>query len=555
MIRFVLAVFDSIGWLLRRLGVDYAQFRAILEAKLTIDTRVRGSAFQTSSAGRKSPRNVFAWTLLFNAFMGAFIAFLLPAASSPLVSMTIVHSFIMLMVGMALIADFATVLLDTADSQILQPRPVSSRTILAARLAHITTYLSLITFSLAAGTFVVGTITYHWLFALVFGVTLLASVVLVVSMVAVLYLLLMRFINEEKLRDLITYVQIAMTVVVVGGYQLLPRMMDMTRLKTLTIEHAGWIYYYPPAWLAAPEDLLVGNSGGPQLILTVLAIIVPLAALLLVVRLAPAFRITPEAAISGTRPAEGHMARVRRPSFADTLAGIAIRQPAERAAFGFLWRICTRDRQFKRRTYPSFAFIFIFAAVFMFRGSERFWDTLATLPETKKHLLLLYFASFMLPAAILNMRFTDQPDAAWVYRAAPLERPGVVLAAGVKVLMLQLVVPAFTMITAVILVFWGPRVIPDIVLAFGLTQVVCWFQALMLGRALPFSEPYGVMEGSGRMGRTLLLVLVPLALGLIHYGLTFVPLGVLVAIPVAFGLNFLAARRYDQIRWSALHAG
>jgi len=130
----------------------------------------------------------------------------------------------------------------------------------------------------------------------------------------------------------------------------------------------------------------------------------------------------------------------------------------------------------------------------------------------------------------------------------------VVLAAGVKVLVLQLVVPAFTLITAVILAFWGPRVIPDIVLAFGLTQVICWLQALMLGRALPFSEPYGVMEGSGRMARTLLLVLVPLALGLTHYGLTFVPLGVLVAIPVAFGLTFLAARRYGYIRWSALHA-
>jgi ABC-2 type transport system permease protein len=555
MVKLVLAVFDTFAWLLRKLGVDYRQFRAILEAKLTIDTRSRRAGVETQQSRRKSPKNVFVWTLFFNALMGAFIGITVAVADSPLVGMTIEHSFVMLMVGMILIADYSTVLLDTADSQILQPRPVSNRTILVARLAHITTYLTLLTLSLAAGAFVAGTVKYHWLLPLVFGVTLIAATLFVLSVVAVLYLLLMRFINEEKLRDLITYVQIAMTVVLVGLWQLVPRMMDMRRLKERRIDDARWIYFYPPTWFAAPTDLLAGNAAGPQLILTALAVGGPLVALLVVLWLAPAFRVTPESAVSAARPFDPPAARGQRSNLAETLATIVIRRPSERPLFGFIWRLTARDRQFKRRTYPGFAFIFIFAAIFMLRDDQGLSHALATLGETKKYLLLLYFAGLMIPSAVANIRFTEQPEAAWIYAAAPLEQPGVVLAAAVKVLMLQLIVPTFVLITALTLVLWGPRIIPDIILAFCATLVVCWLHAFLLGRALPFSEPFGAMEASGRLVRSLLLFVGPAAFGLAHYGLTFVPYGVAAGVPIAIGLNFLVARQYARTTWARLSAG
>ena len=39
MIALILRLFDCFSWLLRGLGVDYPQFRAILQTKLMLDVR------------------------------------------------------------------------------------------------------------------------------------------------------------------------------------------------------------------------------------------------------------------------------------------------------------------------------------------------------------------------------------------------------------------------------------------------------------------------------------------------------------------------------------
>ena len=553
MTRVVLAFFDCFAWLLRALGVDYSQFRAILHTKLTLDGRRQMSGIQQSQA--KGSNYAFTWTLAFYAFMGIFVGAMLPLATSPLVGMTIVHAFVMTMVSVSLIADFTSVLLDTTDQAILQPRPVTSRTILVTRIAHISTYLALLTLSLSLLTFFIGTFVYSYLFPVVFLGTLLCSGCLIVFGVQLFYLIAMRLTNSERFRDLILYFQIAMTVLVFAGYQLLPRLVDVTQLKTLKIDDKWWIYIFPPTWLAAPIDILEGHIGTPQIILSALGVGVPAIGLFLVVRvLAPGFSrslVRLEAATSGktTRIAPaGH----RRP-FHQVAAKLISRRPAQRAAFELIWQLCAHDRQYKQRTYPTFAFLFVFAAVWIAVGERDIGAALQTLPESKKYFLVLYFSCMMAPMAILQLRFSSAPEAAWLYRALPIDRPGEILLAGFKVVIVRFVAPIFTLMAIGTLCIWGMKVWLDVLFALCAAFLVSALQTFVFGRKIPFSEEFRASQNTGRAGMSMLLMLFPATLGGIHYLLHLTsPMSLPFAAIVVLVLSILLLHQYARTDWATI---
>ena len=196
------------------------------------------------------------------------------------VSMVLVFAIIMVMTAVALISDFTSVLLDTTDNAILLPRPLDSRTLVVARLAHIVIYIMLITLSLSAASIVIGTIKFGPVFTLVFFLCLILSVLFVVFVANVFYLL-----------DIILYFQIFMAAFAMGSYQLLPRMIEFDTLKNFSFPIQWWTYFVPPVWLAAPIDTAVtGDLSSPKLVLSLLGLIVPVVSVVVVIRfLAPGF--------------------------------------------------------------------------------------------------------------------------------------------------------------------------------------------------------------------------------------------------------------------------
>ena len=135
MVKAILAVFDLFAWALRRAGIDYPRFRALLEVKLTLDGRRRTTMFQRQ--GGRAQFGGLGAALVMNTLVGLLFAMVIFPCPTPLVPIALVHSFVVVMLALSLIADFSSVLLDTTDNRILLPRPINGRTILAARLAHI----------------------------------------------------------------------------------------------------------------------------------------------------------------------------------------------------------------------------------------------------------------------------------------------------------------------------------------------------------------------------------------------------------------------------------
>jgi len=239
---------------------------------------------------------------------------------------------------------------------------------------------------------------------------------------------------------------------------------------------------------------------------------------------------------------------------ADRLAHWMARRPVERAAFDFLWTLSGRDRKFKLRTYPSIALVLVLGVAMIANDPQGFRHALETLPQGHKYLLMLYVCCALAPTSLLQLRYSDQYEAAWIYRALPLAAPGEVLRAGLKVVILRLVAPSFALITVVILALWPWSVWPDLVLGFCAILLTCAVQALVLGKQLPFSEPFAMTDASGRVGRSFAMIIPALALGGVHYLLTTIPVGVPVAIPIVVLITGLTLRSYGRASWTAVLA-
>jgi hypothetical protein len=152
--------------------------------------------------------------------------------------------------------------------------------------------------------------------------------------------------------------------------------------------------------------------------------------------------------------------------------------------------------------------------------------------------------------------YADHPEAAWIYRGMPIERPGTVLVAALQVLFIRMVLPVFLLIAAVVFAIWGRRVIVDVALAFAATWLVTFCFAMVAGRRLPFSAPPPGGASGTTAGAVIAGMGMVLALGAGHRLLLGLdaplaqPWPVVLAIPIVLLLARVAARACAATRWS-----
>jgi len=553
MTDFILRIIDLFKGLFRLLKVDYKKFRIILWAKLTDDNRQEKSIVQRKS--KKQMSNSLGWIAFIYTFLGIFVGLMLLGIQDLFVSMVFVFAIIMVMTAVALISDFTSVLLDTTDNAILLPRPVDGRTLVVARLAHIVIYIMLITLSLSAVTIAIGTFKLGPVFTLVFLVTLAFSVLFVVFVANVFYLLLMKISGGEHFRDIILYFQIFMAAFAMGSYQLLPRLIEFDALKNFTFPIRWWTYLVPPAWMAAPVDASVnGDLSGPKIALSLLGLLVPLLSIVVVVQfLAPGFNRAlsrmETVGTSGKREQKEKRERWNLPGF---ISRFLTSNPAERAVFQLSWRLSSRDRKFKLKTYPTFGYLLIIVLVLFFIDEGDILQNLQSLPQTQKYIIFLYIGCILIPIVVLQQRFSDQYEAAWIYHALPFIKPGDIQKASLKAMIIKYGLPVFTPLAILVLLIWGPAVIDDIVLAFMNMVISSLVLAFISKSDLPFSRRYGGAAESQRGLSGFLMFLVPVFLGLVHFGMTFIPYAIPLGILITAGIVYTGMKAYGNIGWHSI---
>lgn len=504
----------------KSLGADVGQLRAILNTRLILDDR-KPIGIGQQQKRKKDYKYSSLMNIIFSLVFGCVYMIPLNVIADRIFSLTIFFFMLLTVITLMLITDFSNVLFDARDKYILFPRPINDRTLVLARMLHVFIYLFRIVLPMSLPGWVVLGYMDGWKSALLFPVILLLMVGFALFLVNGVYLLVLNLAKPEKFKDVINYFQIVVSAIFFASCYLLPRLFDSNHLHDFNILNFAWVRFTPPYWLAVCWSwlgypvTLAGTS-----FYSALAVVAPLLCVYVLIKwLAPQFSqkiggidnvdtgvYKPQAAVRNTAG-----------KFYQKLAYAFNSTDDARAGFMITWLQTARSRSFKMRVFPTFAYIPIYFVYMLMQNRTSFADAFNNLSYRPRHLLLLYMSAFVMISALNYLTMSDQYKAAWVYYAAPVQKPGRIMIGAFKAIWVKYFLPFFIFLSVFILYVWGLPAVMDILLALVNVSLFVSCMARISYRHLPFSMAEQMKQGGSRIIKSFIVMIVPTVLGFGHF--------------------------------------
>ncbi|WP_339252782.1 hypothetical protein NSQ43_02685 [Sporosarcina sp. FSL W8-0480] len=482
-----LTFLSKLKWIFVKAGIDYNAMETILRMKLTMDGRRTPTIF---TGQKKKEGNQFLKSLWIYGLYGLMIIpFMLFGDGHYIFQMSIVFGIMMFILATTMVSDFSTVLLDIRDKTVLQTKPVSSRTINTAKIIHILIYMFFITGSFIAIPLVVGLFKNGIVFTLVFLTALILTMLFVVVFTSLMYFLVLRFFDGERLKDIINYVQIILSVGVIIGYQVLIRAFDFADLE-LAYTFNWWHVFLPPVWFGAAFELLLNQDFSTTLILlSTFALVIPIISIFIYVKLMPSFERNMDKLMGGSK------SRKRSGRLMELWGRVCCRNREERMFFRYASLMMKQERNFKLRVYPSLGFAFIFPFIFIF--TELQMRTLEDI-STGSMFLLIYFGNMMVPTIIHTLQFSDNYKGSWLFRASPIQQPAAAYSGTLKAFLVKLYVPVFLLLSIAFIAIFSTRILPDLFAVFlgAILHSLLTYKWMNAGE-FPFTESFEFAQAEG----------------------------------------------------------
>ena len=360
----VLKVIDKLKGLYQKAGVDYDMFRLILNAKLTMDGRRKATVFNDNKK-KKEDSNEFYKALILYAFFGIFLGLMLIFDINKMYIMSGYFSAIMFMVLTIFISDFSYVILDVRDKNILSTKGIDSKTINAAKITHVFIYMLYLTLALVGVSFLIS-FKFGVGYFLVFFLEIILIDIFMIIITALAYLLVLKFFDGEKLKDIINFVQIGLSIFMVVVYQIVPRLFEFIDVVNIKYEEKLWHLLIPPMWFAAPLSIISGEEVTRlKIIMSILAVAVPIISMFIYLKLTPAF----EKNLQKLNNNEDNIKE--KSNLLIKINNLFCKDNTERAFFNFSLGIMNSEREFKLKVYPNLALGIVFPIIFMVIGIDR----------------------------------------------------------------------------------------------------------------------------------------------------------------------------------------
>lgn len=554
--KFILFLLDRVSFLFRQQDVDYQQLRSIVEVKLTMDNRRQRFRLGGNDTAKETS-NGFIWQIVILGLVSSLISLLILFVPSVTVVYTTVAAYTMVVITMILITDFSQVLLDSSDSVIILPRPVSNKTYYYAKLVHVLSYMLQIGFALTLPQLIATFYKYGAFIGFTFFVASFLLIILAVFITNLLYLFLLRFASQEALQNIINYVQIGVTIVIMIGYQLVFRVFGNDFMQSA--EALGQSFYHlllPPFWLGYAMSAAVSFQFSSLAAAAIsLLILLPIGTLFaLNSGLLKGFGAKLGTIDSVSKSEDVITKQNSGGGIITRISTIFLKSPAEKAVFEFVWKMTSRDRKFKLRTYPSLAYLLVYIPLFLgvTKKGNSVSETLQELQSSEGTMLsLIYFTVVMLNVIRTNVVFHDEPKAAWIYGSTPIKQPGELLSGQFWAIFFKFQLPAIAAASVVIIYIWGFSSVDDIL--FGLFAVMIFQLLVNIGfkSKLPFSFQFE----SGKNANFIQVIGYMVGVGIMagmHYYLMKVPYVIAVFTLPAAGLVWFLSNELRKLGWSKI---
>ncbi|OYW75604.1 MAG: hypothetical protein B7Z37_12600 [Verrucomicrobia bacterium 12-59-8] len=336
----------------------------------------RGRAAQQAGAQKTRRQRSLGLTLFIYALVGLMPA-LFSQYSDVFVFACTLHGFTLMFASLSLASSAGTMLFMKEEAEILLHRPVTPQQMLRAKCAVLAGFAFILALALNLAGLVAGLWckggTWRFIPAHLFSTALLmlfsaASIVLV-------YNACLKWFGRERLDNLLSTLQSLLTVVMVLGGQIMPRLLHLEAFKNF--DHIdGWMLALPPVWFGALDALISGTTFNASMLWLPAALALVVTAVtswLALEKLGAAYgqglmnlNESAGTAKDRTKPRGVWLATiVKLPPLRWWL-----RDPVERESFKLTTAYLLRDREIKLRLYPGIAPMLIMPLVMLFSGGK-----------------------------------------------------------------------------------------------------------------------------------------------------------------------------------------
>lgn len=466
---------------IRCFGIEPGHFRELLRVRVLLS--LRPSSAKPSVWGVAG----IAVSMLMTTFMGFMTGLVAVFAEDTGLWIVISQSALALLLVLLLFQFLAEVLVDPTDIGVVAPHPVSDRALFAARLSEIFCTLLLFVACFTAGNVclalfrkpALAVLFVYPLLSLLCGLTTLGAV-------ALLFALCLRVVGATHFQRVTLWAQILGGAVVFGGMQL-TRVVHRQQWGLWAEEHHGLLLFWPPYQYGELYTLLTGQGGGPQVLPSLAAVFVPVAAFAVTLRLASrSFVAGLQGTLGSPTPRGGWPTGVLT-----RVAGFFAPGP-ERQGFDFATALARREPHFLRTVVPQ---LVMYQAMSVGMGFGLRRDLSLFIPVSAAFLFLV------VPHLLLQVQGTAEPEARAVFLNAPVASEEALMRGALKGLLVQWVGGPALVLFGVQLFVAGLGSLPRIVLAFQLAFVCTLLFLRRYPMALPFTQTIrSAAQGAANFG-------------------------------------------------------
>ncbi len=494
-----------------------SQSKTLQKLYLTLFLRGRSSRGLNKDRAPKSVASKLFGTLALYALVGL-VALAFFGQPSFALSFYL-HGMSLLSLGMFVAASAGEILFNKEEAEILLHRPVDPRTLLWAKVAVLVRVSLWLACAFNIAGLVIGTVRGSWIFAPVHLISTCLAALFCSGSVVLLYQLCLRWFGRERLDNLMTTAQVLLAVVMVTGSQMVPHLMRGMGNQSDLFTGKWWLFLLPPAWFAGFDEVFTGFGSGSTFALAGIGVAMTLAVLALAFgKMAGTYEEGLQT-MAESLPQKPRETGKRR--WVDRLMDLpplswALRDPITRASFRLCGAYMLRDRDMKLRLYPGLTPVLVMPAVFLVQGSSGSSGTFG--------IALAGGYIGLVPLMAMNLiQYSQNWQAADLYRLAPVTGPGRFILGGVCATGVLLVLPGLLLLGIVVcLIPGGPAHAP--MLLPGLIALPVY--ALLPGaieKTVPLSKPTEEAKSAMRGAMMFILMmsamLVPgLGIGAKHLG-------------------------------------
>ncbi len=502
--------------------------------------------------------------LFISGLLGLVLIFPLLTKADVLVKILIVYSFLIIILSMMLISEFTTVLLDGRDNQIILPKPVNDRTFLLSRILHLIIFILDLAIPISIPAMITLYFTNGIMGMLGFMVITPFAVFFTVFLLNVFYLLMLKYVSVQKFKNIVTYFQIFMAIIIYGGYQFIPRWMSSESFKSFHFPEQISSLAIPSYWFAAAWQIFhqgVSGAGLVQISATIMAFIVPILSLwAMVVYFGPSFNrklaaiSTSGSELDNQMPVQqavstSYPSNTSAKKYYQWLSDKFTRRGAEKMGFEFTWLLTARSRDFKLKTYPGMGYILVYAVLMIFSRNKVGFSELSSSENAQKLILLssVYITMFFMLGALTNSKSSDKYKAAWIFYISPIQFPGSIITGTVKSLLLKFCAPVFLLVSILGIWLLGWIAIPNLLLAMGNLVGMTYLTAYVAINEIPFSVPENAAGRGMNFMKNLLVGTLPIGVGFLHfYIFSMLPLVIICCLLSFAAVWLLHASLYER---------